>query len=128
MNEPTLLCPLCLHEVRVIGDHLAPHDTEGLEPIGDGYWSGDNAEGVGHARCWPRGPDALATEANGYGYSLSTEDDDAEEIAHAWAVKYHAHLDYPSEMECVVLRPAGTACKVIVTVEMEPVFAARKGS
>ncbi len=126
MSQPTLLCPLCLHEVRTIGDRFAPHDTEGLEPIGEGYWSGDNAEGVGHVQCRPRGSDARVTEANGYGYSLSIEDDDAEEIAHAWAVKYHSHLDWPSEMECVVLRPDGTVCRVVITVEMEPVFATRK--
>lgn len=122
----TLICPLCLSDVRIIGDHFAPHDTEGMEPIGEGYWSGNNPEGVGHVRCWPRGKGATVTEGNGYGYTLSTDEDDAEEAAHEWAVKYHSHLDWPSEMECVVLRSNGTVCRVIVTVELEPTFSARK--
>lgn len=54
-------CPDCGHDVRTDAEgHFVPHDVDGLEPNGPGYWNGDNAEVVGHLRCCPspspRGP------------------------------------------------------------------------
>ena len=50
---PNLLtiCRACGHMVRHDGDVPLDHDVDGLEPIGEGYFSGMNAEGVGHLRC-----------------------------------------------------------------------------
>jgi hypothetical protein len=36
---------------RTLRGALVPHDVEGMEPVGKGYWSGNNVEGVGHLRC-----------------------------------------------------------------------------
>ncbi|MFA6134000.1 MAG: hypothetical protein WC869_08310 [Phycisphaerae bacterium] len=45
-------CPKCGHEVRIITGRLAIHDIDGLEPIGEGYFSGVNNEGAGHKLCF----------------------------------------------------------------------------
>lgn len=41
----------CGHEVRHVDGRPVVHDAEGLEPVGEGYWNGDNPEGIGHAVC-----------------------------------------------------------------------------
>jgi len=53
-QEEETKCPDCGHMVRTVAGVLVAHDKEGLEPIGVGYWSGNNSEGVGHVRCLPK--------------------------------------------------------------------------
>jgi hypothetical protein len=54
VDEPIRVsCPDCGFEVRVVDGQRVPHDVDGLEPVGEGYWTGDNAQGVGHRQCHP---------------------------------------------------------------------------
>lgn len=44
-------CPKCKFNVRFVDGKPVPHDIDGLEPNGPGYWNCQNAEGVGHTEC-----------------------------------------------------------------------------
>ncbi len=121
------VCPICRNDVRVQNGRFVPHDTEGLEPIGEGYWSGNNEEGIGHTQCLYRSVtrDAVVIDINGCYSPRWFDDDDPEDVAHMWASKMYSEMEYPDEMECIVLRHDGSVTRVIVEVETEPVFRAR---
>lgn len=51
-NMPVSRCPSCLHMIRVVDNWFAEHDIDGLEPNCEGYFSGQNVEGVGHIQCF----------------------------------------------------------------------------
>lgn len=53
-QEEETKCPDCGHMIRTIAGFRMAHDKDGLEPVGVGYWSADNSEGVGHVRCLPK--------------------------------------------------------------------------
>ena len=66
MSDNIQTCPSCGHDVRFVDGLAVPHDIEGLEPIGEGYFSGKNKEGVGHKQCFGNCPRCrkLDTETN----------------------------------------------------------------
>jgi len=53
-QEEETKCPDCGHMIRTITGVPMMHDIDGLEPVGLGYWSGNNPEGIGHVRCLPK--------------------------------------------------------------------------